>query len=305
MAEGSVAPSPPAADSARRPRVAVVVGSGGIKCAAAVGLWQVLHREGIPVDVAVGCSGGSIYTAAMALGMDPDEAERQTFVMWEGLFRRLHYRSVLRSLLPRWFGFSARVGLIDDRAVAAVMRDLYGDATFADTEIPLRIAATDLETGERVEIREGRVGDAVRASIAIPVLLRPWPVGGRLLVDGGTSDPLPVSLAIREGADIILAMGFETPPREHLDSVLSLAGQTTAIASNHLLRSTYAFYSAVHHAELVPLMPSFDQPIRLSDTHLLPYLIEQGARAAEAELPYLRRLIASGASGGMPEGAGP
>lgn len=301
MAEGVTTHAPAATGPARRPRVAVVVGSGGIKCAAAVGLWQVLHREGIPVDVAVGCSGGSIYTAAMALGMHPDDAEKRTFVMWEGLFRRLHYRSVLRSLLPRWFGFSARVGLIDDRAVAAVMRDLYGEATFAETKIPLRLAATDLETGERVELREGRVGDAVRASIAIPVLLRPWPMGGRLLVDGGASDPLPVSLAIREGADIILAMGFETPPREHLDSVLSLAGQTTSIATNHLLRSTYAFYSAVHHAELVPLMPTFDRSIRLSDTHLLPYIIEQGALAAEAELPYLRRLIAAA----VPEGVGP
>src|SRR5690554_1445802 len=114
-------------DGARRPRIAVVVGSGGMKCAAAVGLWKVLHREQIPIDLVVGCSGGAIYTAAMALGMHPEEAERHTHVMWEGLFRQIHYRSLVRSLLSRWLGFNERTGLIDDRAVARVMAGLYGD----------------------------------------------------------------------------------------------------------------------------------------------------------------------------------
>lgn len=278
----------------RRPRLAVVVGSGGMKCAAAVGMWKVLQREGIPFDMTVGCSGGSIYTAAMAMGMDALEAERRTHRMWDGLFKRLHYRSLLRSLLPRRLGFNERLGVVDDRAVAKVMRDLYGDARFEQTRVPLYLAATDLHSGERVEINSGRIGDAVRASIAIPMLLRPWPMNGRLLVDGGMSDPLPVSIAIREGADIILAMGFETPPAERLDSMLGVASQCLSTAINHMLRSTYAFYSAVHHAEIVPLMPSFDHPVRLGDTHLIPHIIAQGERAMEAELPYLRRLLAAG-----------
>lgn len=292
MSEVVPGPQPAGTGAPARPRLAVVVGSGGMKCAAAVGMWKVLDRERIPVDIVVGCSGGAIYTAAMALGMDPADAERRTHIMWDGLFQRLHYRSVFRSLLSRFVGFNERIGLVDDRAVAAVMRDLYGDATFADTRIPLHLAATDLRTGERVELRAGRVGDAVRASIAIPVLLRPSVIDGRLLVDGGASDPLPISIAIREGADIILAMGFETPPREQFTSLLSIAGQTSAIATNHLLRSTYAFYSAAHHAELVPLMPDFGQKIGLGDTHLLPHIIERGAHAIEIELPYLRRLLA-------------
>lgn len=282
-------------DTRRRPRIAVVVGSGGMKCAAAVGMWKVLQRERIPVDLCVGCSGGSIYTAAMAMGMDALIAERHTLRMWEGLFRRLDYRALLRSVLPGRLGlFNARLGLVDDRAVGKVMRDLYGDARFEDTRTPLRLAATDLRTGEAVELKAGRIGDGVRASIAIPMLLPPWSVDGRLLVDGGMSDPLPVSIAIREGADIILAMGFETPPAEQLDSMLGVAGHCISTTINHMLRSTYAFYSSVHHAELVPLMPSFGQPVRLGDTHLIPHIIERGEQAMEAELPYLRRLLAAG-----------
>jgi len=282
--------------AAGRPRVGLVVGSGGIKCAAAVGLWKALRREGIEVDLAVGCSGGSIYTAALALGQDVGWAEERTHVMWRDLFRRVHYRSLLRVALPRLFGYSERVGILDDRRIAAVMRDLYGDATFADTRIPLWIAATDLRTGERVNLDEGRIADAVRASIAIPVLLRPWPVNGRLLVDGGASNPLPVDVAIREGCDVIIAMGFETPVVEEFGSVLRTFAQAGTIATNHLLRATYAFHSVVHHAEIVPLIPTFDQRIGLGDTALLGHIIEAGERAAEAELPYLRRLLAGRAA---------
>jgi NTE family protein len=282
---------------ATRPRVAVVIGAGGIKCTAAVGLWKVLEREGIPVDVVVGCSGGSMYAAGMALGFDAADAEQYSHRMWsEFPMRRLRFRSILRGLLPGRIGFREHHGLLDDRAVGRNMRRLFGDLSFAQTRIPLHIAATDLRTGERVELRSGSIFDAVRASIAIPLLLPPWPLDGRLLVDGGVSDPLPISIAIREGADVILAMGFESAIRDQLDSVLGVVGQTTSIAINHLLRSTYSFYSAVHHAEILPIMPSFDQPIRLGDAHLVPHIIEQGARAAEEALPYLQRLLGAAAA---------
>lgn len=279
-----------------RPRVGLVIGSGGVKCAAAIGLWKVLAREGIAVDAAVGCSGGSVYAAAIALGFDVGESERRTLVMWRDLFTRFHYRSLLRALMPRLFGFDEGVGLIDDRRVRLVLRELFGDATFADARVPLFIAATDVATGEKVTITEGRVADAVRASIALPLLLRPWPVGGRLLVDGGASNPLPVDVAIREGCDVILAMGFENHPHGPVRSFAGAVGRTTTIVQNHLLRATFAFYNIAHHAEVVPVIPTLGRSIGLTDAHEIPALIEAGARAMEEQLPYLRRLLAATAT---------
>lgn len=278
---------------ARRPRVGLVIGSGGLKCTAALGLWRVLERAGVPVDVAVGCSGGSIYAAAFALGDDRAEAEARTLVLWEDLFSRLHLRSVVRALAPGLFGFGEQVGLVDDRRVWAVMRTLFGERTFADARIPLHVAATDWRTGEKVELRAGRVADAVRASIALPLLLRAWPVAGRLLVDGGASNPLPIDVAIREGCDIILAMGFENTPAPQVTTLRAAIARTTTIASNQLLRATFAFYNLAHHAELIPVIPTFDRPVALTDTHLIPYLIERGEQAAEEQLPYLLRLLAA------------
>jgi NTE family protein len=228
--------------------------------------------------------------AGMALGRTADEAERHSHAMWTGLFKRVDYGSVLRSLLPRRFGFSERIGLVDDAAVGANIASLFGEATFADARIPLHISATDLHSGEKVALSSGSIADAVRASIAMPLLLRPWPVDGRLLVDGGVSDPLPISLAIREGAGIILAMGFARPRVQRIDSLRGIANQAMSIAIDNLLHSTYAFYSAVHHAEIVPIMPTFDRPIEVGDSHLIPHIIEQGERATLAALPYLRQL---------------
>lgn len=278
----------------RRPRVAVVIGSGGVKCAAGMGMWKVLAREGVPVDVVVGCSGGSIYTAGMALGYDVADAERRTHVMWRDLFDRYHLPSLLRLLFPRRLRFSERVGLLDDRRVSAVVRDVFGDATFGDCRIPLFVAATDYDTGEKVTIETGRIADAVRASVSLPLLLRPAEVDGRLLVDGGMSNPLPIDIAVREGCDVILAMGFENhaPPVAGLGSAL---GRVSTIVTNHLLRATYAFYSAAHHAEVIPIIPELDRRIGIRDADAIPALIAAGERAAEAELPYLWRLLDAGA----------
>lgn len=273
-----------------KPRIALVVGSGGIKCAAAVGMWRVLEREGIRPDMVIGCSGGSVYMAGMALGRSVEEAERYSHDMWNGLFKRVHYPSLLRGLLPRLFGFNERIGLVDDRAVDANLKGLFGDAQFSDSRIPLHIAATDLHSGGRVSLSDGLISDAVRASIAMPLLLRPREINGRLLIDGGLSDPLPISLAIREGAEVILAMGFARPRVRRVESLLGLGNQSMSIAINNLLHATYAFYSAAHHAEIIPIMPHFEQPIELSDTEFLPYIIEQGEQATLVAVPYLRQL---------------
>jgi hypothetical protein len=207
------------------------------------------------------------------------------------LFSRIRYRSVLSAALPRIFGLSERVGLLDDSRIWWVMEQLFGTSTFAETRIPLFIGATDLVSGDPVTLTAGRIADAVRASISMPVILRPWAIDGRMLVDGGASNPLPVDVAIREGCEVIIAMGFENTPHRRFPSLGSVIAQSTAITMNHILRSTYAFYSSFHHAEIIPVMPEFDRYISVTDTHLIPYMIEQGERAMEAELPYLQRLL--------------
>jgi NTE family protein len=273
-------------------RVALVIGAGSVKCAAALGMWKVLVREGIEVDMVVGCSGGSIYASVMSLGYDVAECERLTKELWTpAVTRRRDMRSMLSAAFPRLFSFPGHFGMIHGDPMLKALDPPFGGKTFEEAAIPLYIVATDLATGERVVLNEGSVRDAVRASIAIPYVWQPWKIGDRWLLDGCLSDPLPVDVAMREGADIILAMGFESPYPSRIRSATRYAFQINSIYTNNLLRANYAFHNLAHHTEIITVLPDFDRRIGLFDTAQFPYVIEQGERATEAHIDYLHRAI--------------
>jgi NTE family protein len=284
-----------------RPRVAVVVGSGGLKCVAAIGAINVLQREGIPIDMAVGCSGGSLCATWLARGGGDADDQADRFVRsLRGMFESIDYAAIGRALVPRLFDFSPDFALLDDRKINAAVAAFAGADSFEDMKLPLHIVATDFATGEKVVLSSGPLRDAIRASIAIPLMLKPWAVGGRRLTDGGASDPLPVDVAMREGADVIVAMGFEEALQPEFRNALQLMLHLKSTTVNHLLRSQYAFYSLSHHAEVIPILPVFERRIGLNDFHEVPHLIRQGEVAAEREIPYLRRLLGlqAGEAGG-------
>lgn len=279
-------------------KVAVVIGSGSVKCAAAVGMLSVLEREGIGVDLLVGTSGGSLYAALIAMGIDAKTCGDMARRLWtRDLTRQGNRRDLLAALFPRLMGFSAEFGLRSDRPVMRRLRQVYGDRKLEETRIPLFLTATDFENGDQVVLSEGSLVEAIRASIAIPFVFRPRRVGGRLLVDGFLSDPLPVGVAVREGAGVILAMGFESPYQSRIPSAARFAFQVSSIMTNNLLRSNFAFHNLAHHAEVLPIVPEFAERVRLFDTEKIPYVIEEGARATEEQIPYLRRLLAAEAAG--------
>lgn len=276
-----------------KPRVALVIGSGSVKCAAALGLMKVLAREQIPVDMVVGCSGGAIYASLIALGWSVERATETTLKMWTSdVTGKRSTKAILQLILPKIFKFDETFGLIDDRLVNQRFRDGYAGATFADTQIPLFIAATDLYNGEQVVLSEGGIADAVRASISIPYIFPPHKLNDRYLIDGYQSDPLPIGIAIKEGADIIIALGFESPYQERITSLMRYNYQISSVTSNNLLKTNYSFHNLAHHSEIIPILPEFKYRIKLFDTDKLPYVIEEGERAAEAQLSYIKSLLA-------------
>ena len=275
-------------------RVALVIGSGSVKCAASLGLLNVLAREGIGIDLVVGCSGGAMYAAATAMGFSTEEATNKTYDLFtrEATSQR-NRKSLLRIVFPRWFGFNERFGMRDDRPVLKQVYAAFGESTFENTNIPLFITATDFWSGEQVVLSKGRLVDAIRASIAIPFVFEPWEIDGRLLVDGFLSDPLPVNVAMREGADVIVAMGFESPMQKRVSSPTRFAFQFSSMMTNNLLKARFAFHNMSHHSEVIPIIPDFKRRISLFATEEIPYIIEEGERAAEAHLPFIRQLLST------------
>ncbi len=274
-------------------RLSIVIGSGGVLCAASLGLNKALHREGLTPGMAVGCSGGSIYAASIALGIDPAQIEDQTLTLFTSdVFEG--YTSNLKSALTGETRFTELSSLIDDKIMYERLKAVFGDKTFDDTIFPLHIVATDLYTGERVVISSGKILDAVRASVAIPMIFSPWKIGDQLLVDGAVCDPLPIDVAIQQGSDVIAAVGFEMPTRKRMNSYTAVTTHFNGIYMNNILKSTFAFYNIAHHAEIIPILPEFEKPIGTFDTAQIPFIIAQGEKAAEAQIPYIKKLMSNG-----------
>ena len=274
-------------------RLSIVIGAGGVLCAASLGLSKALRREGLTPGMAVGCSGGSIYAASIALGMDPDEAQHLTLNLFTSdVFNG--YTSNLKSALTGETRFTEMSSLIDDNIMYERLRSIFAEMTFEDTIFPLHIVATNLYTGERVVISSGKILDAIRASIAIPMIFSPWKIGDQFLVDGAVCDPLPIDVAIQQGSDVIAAVGFEMPTRKRMNSYTAVTTHFNSLYMNNILKSTFAFYNAVHHAEIIPILPDFEKPIGTFDTAQIPLIIAQGEKATDAQIPYIKKLMARG-----------
>jgi NTE family protein len=178
----------------RRHRIGVVLGSGSARGWAHIGVLRALAEAGIAPDVICGSSIGALVGAAAATG-DLDKLE--------GWVRQLTWQQVV-SLMD--VSLSLNGGLFKGDKLMAFFERHFADRDITALPIPFGCSATDLGTGREVWLREGSVAAAVRASCALPGLFTPVLLDGRLLVDGGLVDPVPVTLCRAMGADIIIAV---------------------------------------------------------------------------------------------------
>ena len=273
-------------------KVALVIGWGSVKCAAALGLMRVLRREGIEVDIMVGSGGGSMYAAMLALGYDTEEIIAINQRLWtREVTSKPNRQALLQMLLPGKIKVREYFNLLDDRLVNERLYQAFGEKTFRDTKLPLFITTTEYKTGVQIILSQGPIYEAVRASISLPLIFPPFPKDEHLLSDGYLSDPLPIGVAFKEGADIVFAMGFESfsssPIRSFSDYLLHLSG----ILSNNLLRASTAFYNLAHHGELISIIPEFESEIHPFDTDRIPDIIQLGEAETEKHLSEIRSLL--------------
>ncbi len=213
-----------------RKRVGLALGGGGARGMAHVGVIRVLEREGIPIDCIAGTSAGSLVGAAYAAGI------RGHALLDMAL--ELRWRHIVRLAWPRQ-------GFLSFEKLESYLVRTLGDLAFTDLDIPYAAVTADLATGEQVVLKEGRVAAAVRASCSVPGFVTPVEVNGRLLVDGGVVNNLPISVARELGADVVIAVGLGAPPGYYpkgplqmaiaaLESLLMNAGDDPASADVHL-----------------------------------------------------------------------
>lgn len=176
----------------KRPRIGLALGSGSARGWSHIGVIRALEREGIVPDIVCGTSIGALVGAVYAAG------ELNRFEPW---VRDLSWKSVLGLM-----DFKMGGGLIEGGKLLDFFRSRYEDHGIEALSKPYACVATELYTGREVWLREGSVIDAVRASIALPGLFTPAQYEGRLLVDGGLVNPVPVSLCRAMGAELVIAV---------------------------------------------------------------------------------------------------
>ena len=238
-----------AADGAatpQRPRIGLALSGGGARGLAHVGVLKVLDELRVPVDCVTGTSMGSIVGGAFAAGSSAQQM--QTVIEaadWDGLFND---RPPRQETSPRrkqddyvgYFGteFGLRngslqlpKGVVAGVSIESFLRKLTASAAavenFSQLPIPFKAVAADIETGQQVIMDHGSLAQAMRASMAIPGAVNPVEFEGRLLVDGGIANNLPINLVRQTCADVVIAVNIGTPPmkREEITALLSIVGQ--------------------------------------------------------------------------------
>ncbi len=239
------APGAPAMQPAS-PRIGLALSGGGARGIAHIGVLKVLEELRVPVHCVTGTSMGSIVGGTFAAGTSP--AKLEEFVLradWDSVFRDRPPREEIsvrrkfddyKTLFAPEFGvkdggLALPKGVIAGVSIEAFFRVLttpaFGITDFRKLPIPFRAMATDIETGESVVLDHGSVAEAMRASMSVPGAIAPIEIDGRLLVDGGIANNLPIDEARKLCADVVIAVNISTPPlkRKDITSALSVAAQ--------------------------------------------------------------------------------
>ena len=292
--------------SADRPRIGLVLGGGGAKGGAHIGVLKVLEELQVPIDFIAGTSAGAVMGGLYASGMSIEALERAVRATdWQDLLTDRAPRNRLSFLrkqddresptrLELGFNdgrFQLPPGLITGQNVETTLRALALPAarvrSFEFLGIPFRAVATDIETGEMVVLGRGDLATALRASMSLPGAFTPVEVEGRLLVDGAVVRNLPVDVVREMGADVVIAVDLSSPlrMREDLSTAIAVSAQVGTISTR---ANTVPQRESLRDGHDVLVVPPVEG-IQVTEFRRLPETIELGVQGARSVLEELRR----------------
>jgi NTE family protein len=263
------------------PKVAVILGGGGIRPVSAIPFFAFLESEKIPIDLIVGCSGGSILAAGLASGYTPfqiindvlPKIKKSTFKLnWKALF----------SIANLPFGrFDRESALINPDPIKQIFRGFWGDTRLEDLKIKTVIQTTDFQTGEGIGLEKGDLADCVYASSAIYPFLPPIKIGSRWLFDGAYSAPIPILQAINHKADIIIVLDFREAIDGNPKGLFESFFYVSKIDSSALSASQMALSIDMIPSEIIYMKVEFTNAVSFWEIEQFPYIVEAGEKALQ------------------------
>lgn len=296
-----------------RPKIGLALSGGGARGAAHVGVLRVLEELRVPIDYIAGTSMGAVVGGLYASGMSPDHIEKALVEMdWDTVMRDAQMRpdrTFRRKLDDRLYLSDMKAGvkdgklgvptaLVQGQKFNLVLNRLTVDVAevndFDNLPIPFRAVATEIATGDEVVLGSGNLATAIRTSMSVPGVFAGVNHDGKLLVDGGISNNLPVSVAREMGADIVIAIDISTPllTREELTSALKMAEQLTGLLTR---RNTERQIASLTSRDVL-IVPPLGKQVTSSSFGKALLAIDIGEKAARKQQNRLRRLAAPGAA---------
>ncbi|MEK8022897.1 MAG: patatin-like phospholipase family protein [Candidatus Hydrogenedentota bacterium] len=283
--------------------VGLALSGGAARGMAHIGVLKVLEEEGIRPDIIAGTSMGALIGGMWASGSNAAVLERIA-----RRIRRSEFFSIFDLALP------PSSGLLRGTKVDHFIRGVFGQKRFCDLLIPLRVIATDIDTGDHVVFDHGSVADAVRSSVAIPGILKPNIVDGRRLTDGAVIAPVPVDTLREAGVSRIIAVNAIPTAecfRDYSRSAIQpAAGRSDFLArlfhfstrdvpslldiivrSNQFMEAAIAEHSCQGASVIIrPWLPE----LHWMDFDSAPRFIESGVKAAREAMPEIREMMNGG-----------
>ena len=256
----------------------LVLGGGGARGYAHLGVLEVLEENGIPIDRIGGTSMGGIVASLYAYGLNAEQRRRAAAALFSPRVRH-RYQLPPRSALARTDG------------AEEVMARVFGDAMIETLPVDLYTVAADLVNAEMVVQRRGRVADAALSTARIPAMLPPGRFDGRLLVDGGLIRNLPVGVMadMKEGPVVAIEVGGRFEPEIEDDGLPGLPGVGETLMRSVLLGSAAMAESVTSRADL--LIEPEVSGLKMLAFHEIDQAIQIGRRAAEENLDVIRALL--------------
>jgi NTE family protein len=252
-------------------KIAVVLGGGGSKGFAHVGVLKVLEAQNIPIHMIVGTSAGSLVGSMYASG-------KSAFQLQE-IALKMNQDNVIDYDWKIWSG-----GLIKGDKLENFININVNSTPIEKLKIPFYAIATNIATGEEIVFARGNTGMAVRASCAVPAVFQPLKFGGNTYVDGGLVSPVAVDVARRNGADIVIAVDISGG----LNKTVPEGIVETMKKSIDIMYQSIAEYQ-IKNADIV-IRPNM-RNIGSTDMEKFNEAILEGEKAATLKIPELQKLI--------------
>ncbi|WP_236685928.1 patatin-like phospholipase family protein [Pseudoxanthomonas suwonensis] len=290
-----------------RPRIGLALGGGGARGMAHISVLRKLEELRIPVDCIAGTSMGSLVGGLYAAGVPLEDMEKLVLETdWKRLFddsiprqqrsyrRKQDDRDGVATIGVGISGGRVRVSpgvLQGERILSLFERQTLAVSTTHDFDrlpIPFRAIGTDLNTGQPVELGSGSLAEAMRASMSLPGIFQPVEIDGRVLIDGGIAEQVPIDTVRRMGADIVIAVDVGTPLAELGSdaSVLQVISQLTGMLT---VGNTHSSTARLGEGDVL-IVPALGSEVATADFQKAAEALRIGDAAAAAAVPRLAGL---------------